>query len=1280
MRTAWALLFFAASAAEAAITGTIITEEGKPIAGATVQAFAAESSQALRARLLSSSPERTPLTIVQSTGNGSFSIDPKSPLADIAVVVDDRLVAGLELADGEDAGVLVVPAQASRRLRVLADGKPLPKALVAAGPFTLRTNASGNVDLPEMSSVVARVTVLQRDFAIQDDFVGESSSARTNITLTKGTAIHGKVVARDGSAVEHALISIAGWPLAESDSAGEFTIAHAPPNWRAIVATGNDSSGVAMRKPGAITIHLAPAASISGVLRDVTSGRGVAAARVMVIQPSDSPGESVISDANGRFTVTPLVAGRYAISATHPAYAITQTEIAAQKSASATVEARPLARISGNVIDERRAPVPGALVWFGMRVVARGGAVVTGPGGEFTLRANFSSSFPQSVIAVKSGYAAGISGPLNQESTKSRLTITLPRGFPLAVKVVDKQHQPVSGAMVLLLSASADAVGRNPVVCEHALSGDCHFTDTSGSANYRVTEGSYAVQVRGETVATKMLPAQTLTARSSPLTIEVDQAAEVSGRVVYRDGTAVTDAIVMARNGIPGSARTDPDGTFTLRGLTAGPITLVARFLNTGGTEAAAKDVTAPARDVVITLPMPARIEGRVFAKDTHQPVTDFRVAATQRDLRFGGAISRPQEFHSDDGTFTLERAPIGTITVRVAASGYAPATLNDITVEEGKSVTGLEIALERGGRIIGRVTANDQPVSGASVRFASQSFGGPFDPNSTTTDADGAYVIDSVAAGDRTIEFIKQGYVPKRKSIEVAAGKDARLDVELDRGRDLSGRVVDSSGQPVSGARIMETSGGRIPNVFSDTDGLFKIEGLAAGYHTIRAEKAGYVNATADADVPTAAPLILTLKSGATITGRVVGLTDSDLSITTVYASGSGSNARAQVEAGGAFTLRGVPDGKVMVWAMVPGAQARQSERKTVEVTEGAAPAVEIDFSQGVTITGRVTQNGSVVSGGNVNFSPKKRVSTGGSSQINSDGSYAVSGLPSGDFNVRVFTYGGVQYQTDYSVAGNATFDIDIKGATLHGRVVDASTGDPVADGRVWIEPTKDVKVSQNTTTDSQGKFVMNALPDGTITLRATREQFAPVTQSVVVASGTAPDVELRLDRGQEATVRIVDAQSGNPINGYVWVWSGRKNVASAAPGDDGVMRVWLASGTYKASVSAQSYVTSNVDLIVPGPELRVPLTRGGNLLITSRGGGDVRISLAGLPLETSGAGGIVTAKRMMRLSAGVQANSGTLPPGRYSVELLATDRVTVKQSYSVDIVAGQTAQVNID
>lgn len=1272
MRTFLPLLFLATSV-HAAITGTLIDERGKPVAGATIEVFPAEDSRTLRARLLSKTSDRTPVSTAQSSDSGTFSINPKGAVADVAIRMGGRLVVGLELPDGQDAGTIVVPARALRRVRVLAGGKPVSNAIVAAGPFIVRTDASGIAELPESSSVTGHVAILHPDFAIKEPSVAEGVKP-TDVTLAKTAPLSGRVVGADGAAVAQAAISVAGWPLAESDASGNFTIQNPPQNWQALIATAGNRVGMATKQGSrAYEIRLQPANTLNGSVRDSSNGRGVGGVRVDVASHLDrNAAESVITDDKGKFTFGPLPASRYNIAGSHPDFLIVPADVTVTdaKTPAKAIEARPLDRIRGRVIDDQRHPVAGAFVRAPFRGL-RSGSVITDPSGQFTLRMNL-PPLGTSLRAVKAGYAVGVSGLLTA-SSKSDAVITLPTGFPLQVKVVDKQGAPVVGASVLMTGGNSesfqDAMMRFSAVCEQPLASDCGTTAADGSATFRIAEGVYDVQVGGERVARRLLPKQALTARSSPLTIEVDHGVDVAGHVVYGDGTPAAGMMVAIRSGGVGgtAARSGDDGSFLLQGLSSGPMTLTA---SSSEQSPVSVQINAPTQNAVITLPKPSRLLGRVIDKTGGQPITDFVVSIAGSLASFGSLepFVRPQQFHSDDGTFELDRVPAGKIALRVASSGYGPAMLNDVAVEEGKTVSGVEVQMERGGKVTGRVTSGGQPLAGVAVRTEFGRSPIANNPNFTVTDANGDYVVDGIGAGERPIEFIREGYVIKRKSVEVSAGKESRLDVELERGRELQGRVVETSGRAVPAARV-SASGPGFAQTFSDAEGSFTLQGLADGKYTINASKQGYVNARSDAVVPSSSAITLTLDTGGTISGRVLGLPESELSSVTVTAFGAGTASRTQVDPGGSFTLRGVPDGRVMVSASRMGVGTRQSMPKTVEVVNGSAPSVDIDFSEGATISGHVMRLGTMVRGGMVSFAPKSGMS--GSAQIGSDGAYEISGLSPGDYVVNVFASSQeINYQTKYTVTGTGTFDIDIRGATLHGRVTDAETGAPLTEARVWIQPSAAVRTAKITVSDSDGRFVIEALPDATVELHVTHDKYAPATRSVVIAGGTVSDVDVQLDSAQEMRIRVVDAVSGASVAAGVTISEGRTTIANGGQSDEGVIHLWLRPGQYKATVGARGYVAQTVDLAVPGPEMRVALIQGGSLAIVSRGGGQARLTLVGL----------LKPARMARLVPGMLITIDGLAPGRYALEMLDVDGIRVKTSYVADVVAGQIARLTID
>ncbi|HEV2722023.1 MAG TPA: hypothetical protein VG323_18530, partial [Thermoanaerobaculia bacterium] len=141
------LLLLAALPASAAVTGTVVTGDGDPLAGARVRAFAREPFSAVAARLLSSTPEATPIATTETAADGRFSLDTKGNAAiDIVVDAAGREPYALYAAGGEDVGAIpLASAGKGRRIRVKgADGKPLANALVYLGHALLaRTDADG---------------------------------------------------------------------------------------------------------------------------------------------------------------------------------------------------------------------------------------------------------------------------------------------------------------------------------------------------------------------------------------------------------------------------------------------------------------------------------------------------------------------------------------------------------------------------------------------------------------------------------------------------------------------------------------------------------------------------------------------------------------------------------------------------------------------------------------------------------------------------------------------------------------------------------------------------------------------------------------------------------------------------------------------------------------------------------------------------------------------------------------------------------------------------------
>ena len=73
--------------------------------------------------------------------------------------------------------------------------------------------------------------------------------------------------------------------------------------------------------------------------------------------------------------------------------------------------------------------------------------------------------------------------------------------------------------------------------------------------------------------------------------------------------------------------------------------------------------------------------------------------------------------FQNDSGTFTLNNLAPGHTDLQVTARGFASTSVRGLEVEEGKATTDVDVHMERGATVKGRVTTSDgQPLESVNV------------------------------------------------------------------------------------------------------------------------------------------------------------------------------------------------------------------------------------------------------------------------------------------------------------------------------------------------------------------------------------------------------------------------------------------------------------------------------------------------------------------------------------------------------------------------------------
>jgi hypothetical protein len=319
------------------------------------------------------------------------------------------------------------------------------------------------------------------------------------------------------------------------------------------------------------------------------------------------------------------------------------------------------------------------------------------------------------------------------------------------------------------------------------------------------------------------------------------------------------------------------------------------------------------------------------------------------------------------DGVYRIRGLGASKVAVLAAAPGFAEARSRVIGVEPGQLITGVDLVLNPGTILIGKVTdQHGAPVIGAQVTATPGAAPGAM--LDAFTDDAGEYRLGPVT-GSVELRATAYGHGEARRALELAAVRGATA---AERREDLvlavadavfAGILEDATGVPVAGAHLDVVGGasdGRHAVVAAD--GTFSIDLLPAGPLRLHAEHPAYPPEDFDvvAGPANQAHARLRLALGGGVEGAVLDAASSaPIPSIALTASGPGNAlAEATSDKLGRWKLGPLRPGRWRIAARQPGYVAQVKELDVPVAREPGAMSVHdilIDLARGALIGGTV-------------------------------------------------------------------------------------------------------------------------------------------------------------------------------------------------------------------------------------------------------------------------------------------------------------------------------------
>jgi hypothetical protein len=466
--------------------------------------------------------------------------------------------------------------------------------------------------------------------------------------------------------------------------------------------------------------------------------------------------------------------------------------------------------------------------------------------------------------------------PLTAGQDLTGINATLVKGASIAGKItapagVDLTMVNVSATAEGAANGSYGRVNPDGTYAVKGLAAGTYKVNFSNYNSGGLDEWYNNVQTQAEATPLTVTAGQDLTAIDATLA----KGASISGKVTVPGTQSSSNVYVTAfrasDNTWAGSANSNIDGSYSIRGLTPGSYKISFDTYGTGALPQWYKNAssmeTATAVPVTegqsLTAIDATLLKGGVISGKITAPagtnLNASRVIATKNGVTNAAPA---YGYVNPDGTYSVIGLEGGTYTVQFSGGqsgaadtwhgGTTAASATPVTVAVAQTVTGVDMTVITGASIQGKITGGSSvygyPVSVLDAAGKSVKEG--------HSDATGNYSVVGLAAGSYKVAFNRSsGYaqeeaqffqdkpesagVGQAQAIPVTTGQQVpNINATLAAGGSITGTLLNKAGQPMANAFLQAyTPDGSLVTRATSTDaaGKYTIAGLTSGNYTLR-------------------------------------------------------------------------------------------------------------------------------------------------------------------------------------------------------------------------------------------------------------------------------------------------------------------------------------------------------------------------------------------------------------------------------------------------------------